>query len=222
MQNKDINTELFFETLNSAITNTTATAELLQRRYSSLGQAEAFELADMLRRSHEMEYTDSAELVVTAPRTFSLKAKVTKEVVENMLQNATKKILLTGYSISSYFDEMINLLIEKSNTGVFVKIFLNRPEIKNQNSINKLMENRSVFLKVYEYVQREEDPMSALHAKVLVTDDDMSFITSANLSYHGQKGNIEIGALISSKKLAREIDELFTFLIFKRTFQEYK
>lgn len=222
MQNKDINTELFFETLNSAITNTTATAELLQRRYSSLGQAEAFELADMLRRSHEMTYTDSAELVVTAPRTFSLKAKVTKEVVENMLQNATKKILLTGYSISSYFDEMINLLIEKSNTGVFVKIFLNRPEIKNQNSINKLMENRSIFLKVYEYVQKEKDPMSALHAKVLVTDDDMSFITSANLSYHGQKGNIEIGALISSKKLAREIDELFTFLIFKRTFQECK
>ena len=147
-----------------------------------------------------MTYTDSAELVVTAPRTFSLKAKVTKEVVENMLQNATKKILLTGYSISSYFDEMINLLIEKSNTGVFVKIFLNRPEIKNQNSINKLMENRSIFLKVYEYVQKEKDPMSALHAKVLVTDDDMSFITSANLSYHGQKGNIEIGALISSKK----------------------
>lgn len=220
MQNKDISLELFCETLYSAIMNTEAAAELLQRRYSSLSRSEAYELADMFRMSYEMEHIDSAELVITAPRSFSMKIKATKDVVESLLRNAEKKILLTGYSISSYFDEMIDVLVEKSRSGVFVKIFLNQAETKNHTSVSKLMENRSVFLKVYEYVQKEDDQMSALHAKVIVTDDVQSFITSANLSYHGQKGNIEIGALISSSKTAREIDEVFTYLIFKKIFQE--
>ena len=220
MQNKDISLELFCETLYSAIMNTEAAAELLQRRYSSLSRSEAYELADMFRMSYEMEHIDSAELVITAPRSFSMKIKATKDVVESLLRNAEKKILLTGYSISSYFDEMIDVLVEKSRSGIFVKIFLNQAETKNHNSVSKLMENRSIFLKVYEYVQKEDDQMSALHAKVIVTDDVQSFITSANLSYHGQKGNIEIGALISSSKTAREIDEVFTYLIFKKIFQE--
>lgn len=220
MQNKDISLELFCETLYSAILNTEIVAELLQRRYSSLSQSEAYEIANMFRMSHEMEHTDSAELVITAPRSFSMKIKATKDVVESLLRNAEKKILLTGYSISSYFDEMINVLVDKSQSGVFVKIFLNQAETKDRNSVSKLMENRSAFLKVYEYVQKEDDQMSALHAKVIVTDDIQSLITSANLSYHGQKGNIEIGALISSSKTAKEIDEVFTYLIFKKIFQE--
>lgn len=220
MQNKDISLELFCETFYSAIKNTDATADLLHRRYRSLSQSEAYELADMFRMSYEMECTDSAELVITAPRSFAIKTKATKDVVESLLRNAKKKILLTGYSISSYFDEMINVLVEKSRSGVFVKIFLNQAETKDYNSVSKLMENCSVFLKVYEYVQKEDDQMSALHAKVIVTDDIQSLITSANLSYHGQKGNIEIGTLISSSKIAREIDEVFTYLIFKKIFHE--
>ncbi len=222
MQNKDINLELFREILYSTLTNTEATAELLQKRYRSLSPSEAYELADMFQMSQEMDHTDSVDLVITAPRSFSLKTKATKDVLENMLRNAERKILLTGYSISSYFDEMINLLIEKSRAGVFVKIFLNQTDTREQNSVKKLMENRSTFLKVYEYVQREDDQMSALHAKVIVTDDIRSLVTSANLSYHGQRGNIEIGTLISSAKIARKIDEIFTYLIFKRNFQECK
>ena len=62
--------------------------------------------------------------------------------------------------------------------------------------------------------------MSALHAKVISVDQKETLITSANLSYHGQEGNIELGAKIHSKKLAKQIDDVFTKLLFARIFEE--
>lgn len=47
-----------------------------------------------------------------------------------------------------------------------------------------------------------------------------TLITSANLSYHGQQGNIEFGTLIESKQIAKQIDDVFTKLIFAKVFKE--
>lgn len=52
--------------------------------------------------------------------------------------------------------------------------------------------------------------MAALHAKVISVDGQRTLITSANLSYHGQEGNIELGTLIESVKTAKEVEDLFT------------
>ena len=48
----------------------------------------------------------------------------------------------------------------------------------------------------------------------------MTVITSANLSYHGQQGNIELGTLIESKQIAKQIDDVFTKMIFSKVFSE--
>ena len=62
--------------------------------------------------------------------------------------------------------------------------------------------------------------MAALHAKVISFDQQQTLITSANLSYHGQQGNIELGTLIESKQIAKQIDDIFTKLIFTKDFCE--
>ncbi|MCI9005050.1 MAG: hypothetical protein HFH39_07390 [Lachnospiraceae bacterium] len=46
------------------------------------------------------------------------------------------------------------------------------------------------------------DVIAALHAKVISVDGEKTLITSANLSYHGQQGNIELGTVIDSKDIA--------------------
>lgn len=51
-------------------------------------------------------------------------------------------------------------------------------------------------------------------------DQQQTLITSANLSYHGQQGNIEFGTLIESKQIAKQIDDVFTKLIFAKVFKE--
>lgn len=48
--------------------------------------------------------------------------------------------------------------------------------------------------------------MAALHAKVIPVDQKKTLITFANLSYHGQQGNIELGMLEESKKIAKQVD----------------
>ena len=55
---------------------------------------------------------------------------------------------------------------------------------------------------------------------MISVDQNKTLITSANLSYHGQQGNIELGMLAESKKIAKQVDGVFTELVFKKEFIE--
>jgi phosphatidylserine/phosphatidylglycerophosphate/cardiolipin synthase-like enzyme len=57
-----------------------------------------------------------------------------------------------------------------------------------------------------------EDPMAALHAKLLICDYDAALVTSANFSYHGLHENIEIGVKVRSAAMARLV-ELFQAMV---------
>ena len=107
--------------------------------------------------------------------------------------------------------------IQKSQEGVLVKFFVN--DIESQKAIDRLCCYKGKFLRIYNY-PKQEDKMSALHAKVISVDQTDTLITSANLSYHGQEGNIELGARIHSKELAKQVEDIFTSLVFKRIFVE--
>ena len=156
-------------------------------------------------------------LVATTPPSFSISAKTTMNAVQSMINEAERNILITGYSLSSYFADLVDTIVSKSQQGVFVKFFVN--DIENQSGFDKILRYRGRFLKVYNYKQ-EDDKMAALHAKVISVDQEKTLITSANLSYHGQQGNIELGTLIESKDIAKQIDDIFTKLIFSKVFYE--
>ncbi|WP_243240561.1 phospholipase D-like domain-containing protein, partial [Roseburia yibonii] len=126
-------------------------------------------------------------------------------------------LIITGYSLSSYFADLVDIIIQKSQSGVFVKFFVN--DIDSQESFEKLLRYKGRFLKIYNY-KKQEDSMAALHAKVISVDQKKTLITSANLSYHGQQGNIELGMLAESKKIAKQVDGVFTELVFKKVFTE--
>ena len=98
-----------------------------------------------------------------------------------------------------------------------MKFFVN--DIDSQESFEKLLRYKGRFLKIYNY-KKQEDSMAALHAKVISVDQKKTLITSANLSYHGQQGNIELGMLAESKKIAKQVDGVFTELVFKKVFNE--
>lgn len=98
-----------------------------------------------------------------------------------------------------------------------MKFFVN--DIDSQESFDKLLRYKGRFLKIYNY-KKSEDSMAALHAKMISVDQNQTLITSANLSYHGQQGNIELGMLAESKKIAKQVDGIFTELVFKKEFIE--
>lgn len=188
----------------------------IKERYPSLSDKEALEILKMISSVAKRD-SDKAELVATTPPSFSIKTKTTKSVVSSMIQDAKKSILITGYSLSGYFSEMTDCIIRKSQEGVLVKFYVN--DIDSQICFDKISRYKSKFLRLYNY-PKQEDVMAALHAKVISVDKRDNLITSANLSYHGHEGNIELGSHIISEDIGKQIDDIFTQLLFKKVFVE--
>lgn len=218
MSGGNINRELLLDTIKGDLANGTCNAKsLLKRRCPELSDEHCEDIIESIIYAMSITDVDRVSLVVTTPPSFAIDARTTMNVVQSMINGAERNILLTGYSLSSYISELVDLLIQKSQRGVFVKFFVN--DMDKQVGFDKLVRYRGRFLKIYNYRQ-EEDKMAALHAKVISVDQQQTLITSANLSYHGQQGNIELGTLIESEHIARQIDDVFTKLIFMKVFSE--
>lgn len=218
MPGGNLNKEMFLNTVKSDAANGTSNAvPMLKRSCPELSDAHCEDIIESIVGAMNMLEADKVSLVVTAPPSFSINARTTMNVVQSMINGAERSILITGYSLSSYFSELVDRIILKSQCGVFVKFFVN--DIDKQLGFDKMLRYKGRFLKIYNFPQ-EDDKMAALHAKVISVDNQQALITSANLSYHGQQGNIEIGTLIESRHIAKQIDDVFTKLIFSKVFIE--
>ena len=115
---------LLDQILSDALAGANESVRAIQRRYPSLSEREASEIFSMISSAAERS-DDSAELIITASPSFALRVKPTKVVVNAMLSNAKSSILITGYSLSDYFSDLVNCVIRKSQEGVLVKFFVN-------------------------------------------------------------------------------------------------
>lgn len=189
--------------------------EELHKVFPQLSDDKICDILLLMTRTMTQKESQNIELVVTAPDSFALKARATKNVVQEIISSAQKAIIITGYSISDYVSDFINMLVSKSQSGVLVRIYINKAD--SQGAIDKIVRYQSKYLQVFNYTN-ETDKMSALHAKIISVDNARTLISSANLSYHGMAGNIELGCLIDSKKTAVQVDELFKQLTRERVF----
>ena len=185
--------------------------DLIKNNFQSLTDDEADKLYQILVLLSKPQNSDMIEIVTTAPVSFQVKNRKTRPVIEELLKGAEKTILLTGYSISDHFEEILKLINNKSKQGIVVELFVN-----NYDRIRSLLTNikhtNRRFFKVYEYTGKTSDKMAALHAKTIIVDGIKMLISSANLSFHGLEGNIEIGTLVTSSKKATQVLEIFADL----------
>lgn len=221
MSTGNLNMDILLGKMNSISTcEDEPSAEVItaiHKQFPSLNDEDALNIYALICAAQASSSKEKTRLVLTAPPSFSVKVKSTKNTVEKMLADAKSSITITGYSLSEHFDDMIDLLIQKSQSGVFVRFYVN--DIDGQPRFDKLRRYKGRFLKIYNY-KNSDDHMSALHAKVISVDKKLTLITSANLSYHGQQGNIELGALIESAAIARQVEDVFTQLLFSKVFSE--
>lgn len=218
MSGGNLNREILLNTVKGDVANGTSNAVLMIKKgFPELSNNQCTDFAEIIEDAMNTSEVDKVSLVVTAPSSFLINARTTMNVVQSMIDSAERNILITGYSLSSYFSELIDTIIQKSQHGVFVKFFVN--DLDKQLEFEKVLRYRGRFLKVYNF-RKEDDKMAALHAKVISVDQQQTLITSANLSYHGQQGNIELGTLIESKQIAKQIEDVFTKLTFSKMFTE--
>ena len=91
--------------------------------------------------------------------------------------------------------------------------------LRTKKDLTNFVGIKEVFLHIYNFAGSRILWLLYMQ-KVISVDEQQTLITSANLSYHGQEGNIELGTLVDSKKIARQVDDVFTHLIFNKIVQE--
>ena len=190
---------------------------IVHRIFPSVSEKDAEKVISMLISVIKSEKKEKIDLTITAPITSGIKVRQNQTIVKELLSSAEKSILITGYSMSEYFAELLDLIIQKSQRGILCQIYLNQAE--KQMYLDKLIRYKGRFLNVYDY-QNSEDKMAALHAKVICVDGYKSLISSANLSYHGLEGNIELGTVIESERIGKQLTDAFKELRFKKIFVE--
>lgn len=189
----------------------------LKEHFPNCSDEEITDIINLCMQLYSVKKTERADLVLTAPDSFRVKALRTKETLQKLIEGTEKSLTITGYSISDYFADMLDVIIRKSQQGVYVRLYVNDME-KQKSALDRLMAYKSRFLQVYEYQKQEDDKMAALHAKLLVSDAKKSLVSSANLSYHGMQGNVEMGFLIESPEKAKQIEEVMKEMVRMKVF----
>ena len=168
MPGRNINPEILINTIKEDKENGTSVASgMLRQAFPGIDMEAGNDISGLIAQVMKQDASDKVSLVVTAPPSFSINARTTMNVVSSMIEGAESSILITGYSLSSYFADLVDTIIQKSQSGVFVKFFVN--DIDSQDSFEKLLRYKGRFLKIYNY-KKQEDSMAALHAKVISVD----------------------------------------------------
>lgn len=192
----------------------------LGNHFPNCSDEEITDIISLCMKLYSSKKTEHTEVVLTAPDTFRVKALKTKATLQKLIKDTEKSLTITGYSVSEYFADMLDVIIKKSQQGVYVRLYVNDIE-KQKGALDRLMAYQSRFLQVYEYQKQEDDKMAALHAKLLVSDVKKSLISSANLSYHGMQGNVEMGFLLESHEKAKQIEEVMKEMVRMKVFCKY-
>ena len=160
---------------------------------------------------------DSFELVTTNPSYKEIKTRKSYSVFHEILNNAKESILITGYSISSFAEELLETLLNKSKQGIKVSLFINDLDEKKE-LLEKIYLFKGKYLELFEFYNDKDNKTRALHAKVILIDNKIGLISSSNLSYNGLIDNIEMGIKFDSAKKGEEIRKFFHTLIKKKVF----
>lgn len=155
------------------------------------------------------------ELVWTGDTPTGSGVRSTFPVIKEMLSLARRSVLVVTYALWAGTDaaEVIDLLARLSSRGVDVTFGLDSRYQQGWN-ITQLKKHWPAERRpptVYTW-QHADDPIAKLHAKVLIVDQRDLLITSANLTGHGLKHNLEFGVRVlgrPAEEAGRHLTELF-------------
>ncbi len=163
------------------------------------------------------------ELVWTGETPAGAGVRSTFPVVKEMLGWARRSVLVVTYSMwigTGDAGTVIDLLAERSSAGVDITFVLDRryQEGWNVTQLKQRWPSGRRRPALYTW-QHDEDAIAKLHAKVLIVDRRDLLITSANLTAHGMKQNLEFGLRVLGRP-AEDASEHLEGLIQSGVFEE--
>ncbi|MCY3629621.1 MAG: DISARM system phospholipase D-like protein DrmC [Bacteroidota bacterium] len=170
----------------------------------------------------------TVDVVVTGPDATT-RTRDTGVVVRQLFRKARQKILAVGFAVhqgKSVFKTLGERLDHDHSIKATLCLNIERRHGStslDQNIIRRFANEfaRDVWPgmrlpKVYydpRSLASSGPTASSMHAKCIVIDGQEAFVTSANFTEAAQERNIELGLLVNSPVIARQIDDHFTSLI---------
>jgi len=114
-----------------------------------------------------------------------------------LVESARESILVVGYQIGAGAAGVLSLLRKKAERGVRLT-FLIDERAADKYFVQWIRKTRGE-VEVYVRPRNSSDPMSALHAKCVIVDHKAGMFGSANLTFHGMRGNVEMGILVRDR-----------------------
>jgi phosphatidylserine/phosphatidylglycerophosphate/cardiolipin synthase-like enzyme len=160
----------------------------------------------LARRSSDIE------LVVSGPTTEVIHARRTEQVLLQMIDGATREILLITFALQMH-DELRQALVGALGRNVAITVVAEDPADHPAFRGHPQEALHGLGVRRLRWPQGERARQGvSLHAKVVVADRAVALITSANLTEYAASDNLEAGALIhgtdTAQRLVEHIDEL--------------
>lgn len=178
------------------------------------------ELASMLLAAgHAFENVSkhqSTELVWTGPTMPFVSARRTEQALLQVIGAAKQNLFVTSF-VAYDVSTIVKALNDASTRGVSVLMLLESSQDHGGSvSFDVIGKMRTLVPSAKLYAWRERSaPFTdgRVHAKVAVADDDVCFITSANLTGHAMEQNMETGVLITGGQIPKLLHDHLQALV---------
>lgn len=182
-------------------------------------------------RRSQRDPDDLLDLVLSGPEAPGTPTRDTAVVVRELFSSATKSVLLVGYAVHQG-KHVFRALAERMEAvpDLAVRMFLDvrreygdtRPELEVLREFARRFQQDewpgTRMPEIY-YDPRSLalDPKqrASLHAKCVVVDRTVAFISSANFTEAAQERNVEVGIVIRSPAVSRKLHAHFAQLVEK-------
>lgn len=202
--------------VRAGITDTGAVVGLLRRWHQAGWTAENLGIAILSTHTgYRAAIAESPEvnLVWTGPALAPVRARSTVGVLLELIEKAQSELIIVGYALTDGAAAIFEALVAAQQRSVRVTIAGDQLE-QNLKVLRSHWPQAQRLPELYTRPRSPVDEKSALHAKLAIADSRRMLVTSANLTYHGLEGNIEIGLVVTGKP-ARDVVGLLQALINK-------
>ena len=158
-----------------------------------------------------------AELVATLPPETPGIARPTEQMVRQMIDDATSEIILVGYELTDR--NLIGLLAAAASRGAIVIVICDRGRGTASRVLESWLSPTPPPMIYHDRRRADGATYASMHAKCLLVDASDLLVTSANFTFHGLHGNIEIGVRVRGI-LAAEARKIFSHLVENHVLEE--
>lgn len=184
-----------------------------------LGALVAAALYAAVDTAEAVRASQSTEVVWTGPSTAEVPVRFTREVLLEVIGGATSSLIIVSYAAYNVPD-VVGALSEAAARGVDVRLVL-ESSIGSKGRLSRdaaaAFRGLEKRVRVYEWAAERRVSQGglegAMHAKAAIADEQVAFVTSANLTGSAIEANMELGLLVRGGAVPRRLARHFHALM---------